>query len=179
MNNYKKSNTGFTLIELMVTVAIVGIFASLALPSFANLIESNRNSTATQELVANLLLAKSEALKRSNSVTLCPSINQTSCSGANDYSQGWIVFMDCNGDNTVNDTIGAVPNCGEDGREELIKVGDGFNSLYVNNGTRNKVTFEFSGRTADGSTFLIGKDAANVQKEVVLSRVGRVRAGDH
>ena len=50
MNNYKKYNRGFTLIEIMVTVAIVGIFASIALPSFSNLIERNRMTTATNEL---------------------------------------------------------------------------------------------------------------------------------
>lgn len=173
MNNYKKSNYGFTLIEIMVTVAIVGIFASIALPNFARLIESNRISTATNELVSNLLLAKSEALKRSNSVTLCPSINQTSCTGASDYSVGWILFLDCNNNNTSQE---AIADCGPDGEETLIKVGDGFDSLYMDNSSDSKITFEFSGRLGGNSTFNIGKDASSVKKKIVLNRVGRVRA---
>lgn len=173
MNNHKK-NSGFTLIEMMVTVAIVGIFASIALPSFARLIESNRINTATNELVSNLLLARSEALKRRNTVTLCPSTDQQNCSGSSDFSTGWIVFLDCN-DNTS--PIDAVAGCGANGTEEIIKVSDGFSSIAMDNLSVDKVSFGFSGRLAENpSTFQIGKDATTPTKRIVLNRVGRVRA---
>jgi len=173
MNNHK-NNSGFTLIEIMVTVAIVGIFASIALPSFSRLIESNRISTATNELVANLLLARSEALKRRNTVTVCPSSNQTSCNDNSDFSTGWIVFLDCDDDIIPNETVAG---CGTTGTEEIIKVGDSFDSVYMTNANVKKISFGFSGRLAGNpSTFHIGKDASNKKKKVVLSRVGRVRA---
>ncbi len=173
MNNYKKSNNGFTLIEIMVTVAIVGIFASIALPSFANLIENNRNNTAANELVSNLLLAKSEALKRSNSVTICPSTDQATCSPNRDFSTGWIMFLDCNGNDTANE---AVVDCGTNDREEIIRVREAFDSVYMRNTSDSKITFEFSGRLGSNSSFNIGKDASNLQKRVVINRIGRVRA---
>lgn len=171
MNNYKKSNYGFTLIEIMVVVAIVGIFASIALPSFANLIERNRNTTATNELVSNLLLAKSEALKRSNNVTVCPSTDQTTCSPNRDFSTGWIIFLDCNG----NDTAGeVVADCGPNGEEEIIKVREPFDSLYMRNNSDSKITFEYSGRLGSNSTFNIGKDSSSLQNRVIINRIGRV-----
>ncbi len=173
MNNHK-NNSGFTLIELMVTVAIVGIFASIALPSFSNLIESNRISTATNELVSNLHFARSEALKRRNTVTVCPSSNQESCNNNSDFSTGWIVFVDCD-DDIVPDE--AIADCGPNNTEEILKVGDGFDSVYMNNTSVNKISFGFSGRlNGIASTFEIGKDSGTLKKTVALSRVGRVKA---
>lgn len=173
MNNHK-NNSGFTLIEIMVTIAIVGIFASIALPSFSKLIESNRINTATNELVSNLLLARSEALKRRNTVTICPSSNQTSCNDNTNFSTGWIVFLDCDNDIIPGETI---TDCGPNGTEDIIKVGDGFDSIYMTNQTVKKISFGFSGRLAGAaSTFDIGKDASNKKKKIVLSRVGRVRS---
>ena len=173
MTNHK-NNSGFTLIEIMVTIAIVGIFASIALPSFSKLIESNRINTATNELVSNLLLARSEALKRRNTVTICPSSNQTSCNDNTNFSTGWIVFLDCDNDIVLGETIGG---CGP---EDIIKVGDGFDSIYMTNQTVKKISFGFSGRLfGAASTFDIGKDASNKKKKVVLSRIGRVRTSDY
>ncbi len=174
-----KKNTGFTLIEMMVTIAIVGTFASIAVPSFSQLIESNRISTATNELVANLLLTRSEALKRSNSVTLCASTNQATCSGTTDYSKGWIVFLDCDANGAI--TAAAI-DCDNDGtaddNETLIKVSDGFKSVYVSN-QFSSIRYLFSGRVAVTSTFEVGKDSSDLRKNVVLNRVGRVRVEDY
>jgi len=173
MNNHK-NNSGFTLVEIMVTVVIVGIFASIALPSFARIIENNRINTATNELISNLLLTKSEALKRRNTVTLCPSINQSTCTNSADYSVGWIVFLDCDSDGDRD--LGAILDCGVNDAEEIIKVGDAFDSVYMNNPTQ-QIRFGFSGRPdGDNSTFDIGKDASNLTKEVTVNRVGRVKA---
>lgn len=185
MNNHK-NNSGFTLIEIMVAVAIVGIFASIALPSFSKLIESNRINTATNELISNLMLTKSEALKRRNTVTLCPSTTQNSatpsCSGSSDYSTGWIVFLDCDGDGVIDNsgTDGAgdpiVTGCASDVSDEIIKVSDAFDSVYINNSV-TRIRFGFSGRpNGDNSTFDIGKDDTNLTKEVTVNRVGRVKA---
>ncbi len=176
MNNHK-NNSGFTLIELMVTVAIVGIFASIALPSFAKLLENNRYTTITNNLVSTLHLARSEALKRRASVTVCPSSNQTSCNDNTDFSTGWIVFLDCNNDTTID---ASSAGCGPNNAEEIIKVGEGFSSVYMVNQSVEKITFSFSGRlNGNPSTFLIGKSDLELKKQVVLSRIGRVAAGPY
>lgn len=86
---------GFTLIELMVVIAIVAIVSLVALPNFQQLIRSNRVATQTNEMVASLSLARTEAIRRNVSplgnrdVVLCPSTDGLTCSGG--WNQGWIV----------------------------------------------------------------------------------------
>lgn len=63
---------GFSLIELMVVVAMVAIFASLAAPSFSNFVVGQRVKTTAYDLATSLLLARSEALKRNQTVTVAP-----------------------------------------------------------------------------------------------------------
>lgn len=74
---------GFTLPELLITITIVGILASLAAPSFRSLIIGQRIKTASFDLISNLTLARSEAIKQNGNVTMSP------VSGA--WTNGWIV----------------------------------------------------------------------------------------
>lgn len=105
---------GFTLVEMMVVIAIVAIIATLALPSYRNLIASNKVTAASEELYSALLFAKSEAIKRNQTVIVCQSDSPNStaanaaCSTGTDWSTGWIVFVDTNTDgaySAANDTL--------------------------------------------------------------------------
>jgi len=186
MNNflqYKRKNTGFTLIELIVTITIVGIFASYAVPSFSNLLERNRVTAATNQLVSALTMARSESLKRSNTVTLCQSTTQTACTGGSDFSKGWIVFLDCD-DNGVR-AAGAV-DCDGDGvaaageGEQIVKVQDLLYGVYIaNNIAGNNIGFNFAGRSNNPSTFNVGVDPSDLRTDLVVSRVGRLRSQGH
>lgn len=88
--------SGFTLVEMMVVVAILVILASIALPSFGPMIANNRIVANTNDLVADLALARSEAAKRGGTtvVTVCASSDGSSCSGSTDWSAGRLVFVD-------------------------------------------------------------------------------------
>jgi len=82
---------GFTLFELLVTVAVASIIATLGIPGFQNIVANNRSVTYTNDLVTALNLARSEATRRRAPIDVCASANGTTCSGANDWSVGWIV----------------------------------------------------------------------------------------
>jgi type IV fimbrial biogenesis protein FimT len=84
---------GFTLIELMITVAILGVLLALAVPSFQGTIARNNVASAASMLSASLSLARSEAVKRGASVTVCKSANASTCVTSGDWSQGWIMFV--------------------------------------------------------------------------------------
>jgi len=87
-----QAERGITLVESMVTVAIMVLLLALAVPSFKSSIESNRRTVLINQLYEDLTFARSEAIKRNVRVEVCPSTTGTSCSGINDWSKGWIVF---------------------------------------------------------------------------------------
>lgn len=82
---------GFTLFELMVTLAVAALILSLGVPGFRNFIQNNRATTHTNDLVTALNLGRSEAARRGVTILLCSSSDGATCSGSNDWSSGWIV----------------------------------------------------------------------------------------
>ena len=86
----RAATAGFTLVELMVTLAVVGILAAVAVPAMTSLIAGNRLAGATNELASSLQLARSEAIRRNAQVTICATTNGTTCSASTDWSR-WIV----------------------------------------------------------------------------------------
>lgn len=85
---------GFTLIELMVTLAVVGILAVLAAPSFRSTIATSKLTSRTNDLVGTLAMARSESIRRGTRITVCKSSDQTTCATTGGWEQGWIVFVD-------------------------------------------------------------------------------------
>lgn len=84
---------GFTLIELMVTIAVMAILLSIAAPSFNNALLGNRLGTQANNLVASSLAARSEAIKRNAAVTVCASADGATCATTGGWEQGWIVAV--------------------------------------------------------------------------------------
>ena len=90
---------GFTLIEVMVVVAIVAVLAALAGPSFRDLIDGWRVRSATEEITSTIYYARSEAIKRGGLV----SVRKNCATGtAQEWQCGWIVFTDANSNGALN-----------------------------------------------------------------------------
>jgi type IV fimbrial biogenesis protein FimT len=103
---------GFTLIELMVTIAVLAILLALAVPSFSQILAQNKMASQTNEVVGALYLAKSEALRRGQPISI-RSISIPPAADSNDLAvAGWRVFTDLNADHqqpsTITDTDGRV-----------------------------------------------------------------------
>jgi len=167
-----KKYSGFTLLELMVTIAIVGIVTALAIPSMSTFIKNDRLVSQINTLVSHLALARSEAVLRNQQVILCASDNSStatpSCSGT-DWSAGWIVFIDADNDSgfTAGETIVRA--------QPALEGGNTLNSAIG-----SSVTYDSRGFAAAGSagTFSLCDDrGVNFLKSISISNTGRVRQG--
>jgi type IV fimbrial biogenesis protein FimT len=78
----------------------------MSVPGFREFTRSNRVTAAHNDLVTAFTLARSEALKRSSSVSVCASSDGTSCTGATDWAVGWIAFTDAGAAGAVNSAAG-------------------------------------------------------------------------
>jgi len=99
---YARRQLGFSLLELMVGITILGVLLGMGVPMFREVIQNNRLVAQNNDFVAALSVARSEAIKRSNAVTVCASTNGTACSGATTWSSGWLTFVDANSDGDLN-----------------------------------------------------------------------------
>ncbi len=86
----RSRHAGFTLVELIVTMGVVGILALVAAPNMSTMMNASRVSAAASELTSSLQLARSEAIRRNTRVTVCASSNGTSCDNSAAWAR-WIV----------------------------------------------------------------------------------------
>jgi type IV fimbrial biogenesis protein FimT len=89
---------GFTLVELLVVLAVGSILLAIALPGYGFLANTNRLTAATNSLVSALHYARSESIKRGERITVCTTSNPAaptpSCDHVASWHQGWLVFKD-------------------------------------------------------------------------------------
>ena len=102
---------GFTLLELMVVLAIVAILTTLAVPSFTRLVQSNTMSSNVNTFMADLRYARSESTRRGGGVVMCrsdapeaspPVCNTTSGLGGQGWVSGWIIYLDANSNGVID-----------------------------------------------------------------------------
>jgi type IV fimbrial biogenesis protein FimT len=101
-----KAQKGFTLVELMVTLAVAIILMAASVPLFRGMVAGNALVTQTNTLVTALNLARSEAVKRGAGVAVCPKatadVADTDCGGNGNWTNGWHVFTDAGVEGTFD-----------------------------------------------------------------------------
>lgn len=93
--------SGFSLIELMIVLVILAAVLVIGLPSFSSAGMVTRLKSYANEVVTSVYLARSEAIKRNTTMTVCQSADGSTCTTSGDWEQGWIVVVDPNDPATV------------------------------------------------------------------------------
>lgn len=105
-NSAMAKNNGFTLLELLVTLAVASILISVGVPGFRGIIMDNRLAGEANQFVTAVNLARSSAVRYQRNATVCASNNYDdpvpTCSGGTDWSTGWIVWVDKDRDNATD-----------------------------------------------------------------------------
>lgn len=167
-------SAGFTLIELMVVLAVLAILQTQAAPAFSGVVASVRLTAAVNSLLSSLLLARSEAIKRNSRVVLCKSATGDACTPVGGWEQGWIVFHDANN------------NATRDSSEVIVSREHALPSplrLFGNSPVANYVSYTPSGRTEYASgAFQAGTLTACTHsttegdaRQIVINIAGRPR----
>ncbi len=162
---------GVTLIELMITMVMVALLASVAVPSFLDTVKSNRVTSNINKLTTTLNLARSEAIRRAGNITVCRSGNGTGCATSGAWTQGWIAFVDIDGDGVVEAADG----------DEVVLVNEALpgadTTLMASANAADRVTFNSRGFAPGFSaTFTLCDDRGNAEaKAVIISNTGRVQ----
>ena len=91
-----KPQTGLTLIELLLVLAVASVLCGLAFPAVSSGLEASRASNARSALLASLVSASNHAAITGVHGVLCPSRDGLECLDTPDWSQGWVVFLDSN-----------------------------------------------------------------------------------
>ncbi|MFM9438018.1 type IV fimbrial biogenesis protein FimT [Janthinobacterium sp. CG_23.3] len=160
--------SGFSLVELMVSVAILAILLAAATPAYNGMI---MNSTATQyanNLMASTMLARSEAIKRNAPVSLCVSADGASC-GSGGWEQGWLVTCSTS-DQVACDSAGSGTLVIE--YQRAAKAG----WKITEAGGLRSITFEPSGTGATAASLTVCRATPSVgtqQRVVRISATGR------
>lgn len=158
--------TGSTVLELMVTLAVAAILLTAAVPSFESFSNRQRMKAAVSALHHDLAAARSQAVYRNAVVTVCPGNPETGCTGANDWTEGWIVFEDVNGDRQHQEG------------EVLLRHGQSLEAIEIHApASRREIRFfpDGSAPGSNGSISVCGRGGPDKARKLVISNIGRIR----
>ena len=166
-----RATRGFSLLELLVTIAVAAILLAVAIPSYRSVVQRNAMAATVNDLVGDLNYARSQAVTRGQDVFVCSSNNQLNCNGGKDWSTGWVIYA-------AVDPSENSPTPTKDNRLRVHgPVGAGF-QISAGGGS---LSFNSSGFAMSGDTFTAkGNDVGQVTqvRVAVTGRVELVRRAD-
>lgn len=146
-----KNIQGFTLIELIVTMAVVSILLLTGIPMLNQMTTNNRQVTQINNIAGSLAIARSESIKRGQSITLCGSSDGATCDTSN-WESGWIIFTDADNNAVLNSTS-----------ESMLKIVDSFSGDSTLRLSRSDSTSVIRYKS-DGSLRDLNADATRTDK---------------
>jgi type IV fimbrial biogenesis protein FimT len=152
---------GFSVIELMITVAVAAIVLSIAAPNFRDAMLRSRVSGTATELQAALSLARAEALKLKLPVTVCARATDTTCAGGVLWSDGFLLFQDPNGNGLADDG------------EQILRVRPFTLPNVIVRGESSSISILGNGRVAGGAERTIEVRAADCATGGVERDIGQ------
>jgi type IV fimbrial biogenesis protein FimT len=172
--------SGMTLIELMVALAILGILLAIGIPSLQGMIETEAVRGHVNTFFSTLRYARSEAIRNRAQVVICPSTSSEStsplCTTADTarWNQGWIVFVNRDGDSSYSYDAK---------KDTLLRVQGAINSSggieKTSGGTQNKLVYRSTGILLAGGASSFTFDAMSTserqRKRICISMQGRAR----
>ena len=160
-----RSNRGFTLYELLMTMLLVAILVSIGLPSFSATLARSRQTTEINALFHAIHLARKESIRRRQVVTLCPSADGRSCLRQRDWSTGWIVFNNADQDSPP-----------EVDADEFVVLKHRVREPFRITANRRAFTLRATYRRATNGTFVVCDRHDRVPaKALIVSYTGRPR----
>jgi type IV fimbrial biogenesis protein FimT len=140
----KQNILGYTLMELLITIAIMVIVMAIGVPSFDAIVKNNRLESQTYDISTAFSVARMEAIDKGVTMSLCSSTDQATCRSdgdKNNWADGWILFRDINANGVVD-----TPNCANDANDCVIKVWPALTGASVLTGSSNFVVYAIDGR---------------------------------
>ena len=159
------SAKAFSLYELIITVAVVGTILSLGIPSFGSIVADHRLRTDVDALFHAVYLARKESVFRRRAVTLCPTDGARDCLQDNDWSAGWMMFVNLDRD---------LPAVRDPGEPVLKEYSAGGHSRVIAN--RRSFSFRTTAlRATNGTVIFCDKSGRTEPRALVISYTGRPR----
>ncbi|WP_295803178.1 GspH/FimT family pseudopilin [uncultured Microbulbifer sp.] len=165
---------GLTLIELMVTLAVLAIIVAIAVPNFNTMIANNRALTLGEDLATALNFARTEAVKRGARVSLCGSTDGASCDGG--FANNWLVVVDsAASDDAAAVTVDTVLRQWQaPGANETVAATQGGNAVSFIRFTRKGML----GRSANGAvTVNASASGCTTARDVTVGLAGLLNMG--
>jgi type IV fimbrial biogenesis protein FimT len=158
---------GFTIVELVISTALLAILIQLAIPQFSQVLANWQRDQVTRSMTDHLVLARSEAIRWSQRVVMCSSEDGQQCAppASKDWKSGWLVFRDVDGNGRFDEA------------DKLVAVSQATANVQSIRGNALIQRFVFmpTGMMASGMGTIEIIPRSGMSQKIIVNRIGRIR----